>query len=81
MLIIEKDLVVLSEGSTQGLDGKAITAKAKYYINFLRSGRKFCWSLHYNGNNSFYLLTQQKYVNSKKKFLKFNHIDCVWEMF
>ena len=40
-------------GLTQGLDSTTISAEAKYYINSLRSRRKFCLSLHYSGNNHF----------------------------
>ena len=37
---------------TQGLDDTTLTAEAKYSINFSRSNRKLCLSLHYNGGNS-----------------------------
>ena len=30
----EKDILILGEGSTQGLDGTTLTAKKKYSINF-----------------------------------------------
>ena len=47
-----------------------ITAEAEYYINFPRSERKFCVSLHYNESNSFfYLLMPQKHFSSKQKYL------------
>ena len=36
------------------LDDTIVTAEPKYSLNFTRSRRKFCLSLHYNGNNSFY---------------------------
>ena len=41
MLIIKKDILVLGEAPTQGLDDTTITAVAKYSINFSRSQRKF----------------------------------------
>ena len=43
-----KYILVLGEGQTQGLDDASVTAEAKYSINFSRSQRKFCLSLHYN---------------------------------
>ena len=40
MLII-KNILVLDEVPTQGLDDTTITTKAKYPSNFTRSGRRF----------------------------------------
>ena len=37
MLIIKKDILVLGEAPTQGLDDTTITAEAKYSVNFARS--------------------------------------------
>ena len=34
MLIIKKDILVLGQGPTQGLDDTTITAEDKYHINF-----------------------------------------------
>ena len=48
-----KDILILGEGPTQGLDGTTLTAKAKYPISFTQSGKRFVLSLHYNGSNSF----------------------------
>ena len=41
MLIIKKNISVLGEGPTQGLDYTTITAEAKYPTNHTRSGRSF----------------------------------------
>ena len=49
----EKDILILGEGLTQGLDDTTLTAEKKYSINFTRSRKKFCLSLHYNGANSY----------------------------
>ena len=65
-----KDILILCNGPTQGLDDTTLAAEAEYSINFSRSNRKFCLSLHYNGSNSFYLLMLQKYINLKQKILK-----------
>ena len=65
-----KDILIICNGPTQGLDDTTLAAEAEYSINFSRSNRKFCLSLHYNGSNSFYLLMLQKYINLKQKILK-----------
>ena len=41
-----KDMLILGKGSTQGLDNTTLTAEAEYSLNFSRSQRKFCLSLH-----------------------------------
>ena len=38
----KKDILILGEGPTQGLDDTTMIAEAKYTVNFTRSGRKFC---------------------------------------
>ena len=37
-----KDIFILGEGPTQGLDDTTLTAEAQYSINFSRSNKKFC---------------------------------------
>ena len=56
-----KDILILGEGSTQGLDDNTLTAEPKYLINFSQPNRRFVLSLHYNGSNSFL------FVNATKK--------------
>ena len=51
----KNDILVPGKGLTQELDDTKLTAKAQYSINFSRSNRKFCLSLHYNGKNRFYI--------------------------
>ena len=48
-----KDILILGEGPTRGLDDTILAAEAKYPINFTQSGKRFVLSLHYNGSNSF----------------------------
>ena len=48
-----KDILILGEGPTQGLDDTTLTAEAKYPINFTQLRKIFLLSLHYNGSNSF----------------------------
>ena len=73
----KKDILILGIGPTQGLDDTRLSAEAQYSINFSRSNRKFCLSLHYNGRNSFLLLMLQKYINSKQKTSKYRNISCI----
>ena len=61
----KKDILILSIGPTQGIDGTVLTAEAQFSINFSTSNRKFSLSLHYNGSNSFLFVNATKYINSK----------------
>ena len=49
ILMVEKNILVVGEGSTQGLDSTTVT---KYPINFRKLEKKIVLILHYNGNNS-----------------------------
>ena len=48
-----KDILILGEGTTQGLNDTKLTAEAKYTIDFTQPNKSFVLSLHYNGTNSF----------------------------
>ena len=61
----EKDISVLGKGPTQGLVNTLLTAEAQYSINFSRSNREFCLSLHYNGSNSFLFVNATKVYQFK----------------
>ena len=37
-----KYILILGEGSTQGLNDTTLTAETKYPINFAQSGKKIC---------------------------------------
>ena len=41
-----KDILILGEGPTQGLDFTTLTAKAKYPINLTKPNKIFVLSLH-----------------------------------
>ena len=60
-----KDILILGEGPTQGLDDTTLTAEAKYPINFTQSGKRFVLSLHYNGSNSFLFVNATKVYKFK----------------
>ena len=53
----------------QGLDCTSIMIEAKYSIIFLRSQKKFCISLTYNGSDSFLFVNTTKTFNSRQKTL------------
>ena len=53
-----KNILVLGEGSTRGLEGATIIAEAKHPINYTESGKRFVLNIHFNGSNSFSLLIQ-----------------------
>ena len=48
-----KNILVLGNDFVQGLDNTTIYAEKLYSINFTKSNKKFCLSLHYNGPNSY----------------------------
>ena len=60
-----KYILVLGEGSTQGLDGNTAIAEDKYPINFTASGKRL--SLHYNRSNSFLFVNAVKMYKFKAK--------------
>ena len=62
-----KDILILGEGPTQGLDDTTLTADAKYPINFTQSGKRFVLSLHYNGSNSFLFFNAIKVYHFRAK--------------
>ena len=62
-----KDILILGEGTTQGLDDTTLTAKAKYYVNFIHLRKRFVWTLHYNLNNSFFFVKATKIYQFKAK--------------
>ena len=63
----KKDILILGFGPTQELDDTTLTAEAQYSINFSRSNRKFCLSLHYNESNSFLFVNATKIYHFKVK--------------
>ena len=62
-----KNILILGEGPTQGLDDTTLTAEAIYPINFTQPNKRFLLSLNYNGNSSFSFVNDTKYINSKLK--------------
>ena len=55
-----KDILILGEGPTQGLDKTILIAEAKHPINFTESEKRFAISLHNNRSNSFFFVNATK---------------------
>ena len=67
----KKNILVLGRGTTQGLE-HTLTAEKMYPINFTVTNKKFCLSLHYNGENSYLFVNGTDiFTNLKQKILKF----------
>ena len=63
-----KDILILGEGPTQGLDETALTAESKYPINFIQPRKRFVLSLHYNESNSVLFVNTTKIYQFKAKY-------------
>ena len=63
----KRDILILGKDPTQGIDDTTLTAEAQYSVNFSRSNRKFCLSMHYNGSNSFLYVNATKIYRFKAK--------------
>ena len=50
---MRKDILILGDGSTQGLDGTRLTAEKMFSINFNVTEKSFSLTQHYNGANSY----------------------------
>ena len=62
----KKDILVLGKGPTQGLE-HTLTAEKMYSINFTVTNKKFCLSLHYNGENSYLFVNGTEIYKFKAK--------------
>ena len=62
-----KNILVLDEGITQGLDDTTLTAEKKYSINFSKSNTTFCLKLHYNEEDSYLFVNGTDIIECKAK--------------
>ena len=62
-----KDIWILGEGPTQGLDDTILTAGPTYPINFTQPNKRYVLSLHYNGSNSLSFVNATKICQFKVK--------------
>ena len=62
-----KNILVLCKDFIQGIENTTIYAEKMYSTNFTVYNKKFCLSLHYNGDNSYLLVNGKEIVNFKAK--------------
>ena len=62
-----KSILVLGEGFTQGIDDTKLYSQAKYSINFSKTNKKFCLSLHYNGADSYLFVNGTEIIKFEAK--------------
>ena len=48
-----RSILILDEGFTQRLEDTTLYAEKIYQVSFTATKKKFCLSLHYNGDNSY----------------------------
>ena len=65
--INEKNIIILGQEPTQGLDGTTLTAEKLYSINFTENNKKFCLSLHYTPDNRYLFVNGQEIIKFKSK--------------
>ena len=54
---------VLGEGPTYGINGSFGSPEKNFSINLRKANTKFCLGLHYNADNSYFLLMEKKSLN------------------
>ena len=65
--MIKKDILILHEGPTKGLDDTTLTSEAKDPINSMQSRKRFELSLQDNGINRFLFVNDTKIYQFKAK--------------
>ena len=73
----KNDILILNINPIQGIDVTTLTSEAQYSINFSRSNRKFCLSLHYKRSNSFLFANATKIYQFKAKDSETKNVHCV----
>ena len=63
----KKDILILGKSPADGLDDPTLTAEKEYSINFTEQQKKFCLSLHYNGQNSYIFVNDVEIYKFKAK--------------
>ena len=62
-----KNILVLGQSITQGLDDTPLTAERMYQVNFSATKKKFCLSFRYNGANSYLFVNVIEIIKFKAK--------------
>ena len=65
-----KNLLILVEGITEGLDDTTLTTEKMYPINFSTTKKKLCLSLHYHGATSFSFVNGTEVIEFKAKYFE-----------
>ena len=61
------NILVLGKEFIQGISDTAIYAEKMYSTNFTVTNKKFCLSLHYNGDSSYLFVNGKEIVDFKAK--------------
>ena len=61
------NVLVLGKAFIQGINDTTIYAEKMYSPNFTVDNKRFCLSLHYNGDNSYLLVNGKEIHNFKAK--------------
>ena len=62
-----RSILVLGKDFMEGIDGTTIYAEKMYSTNFTVDNKKFCLSLHYNGDNSYLFVNGKEIIKFKAK--------------
>ena len=71
------NILVLGKDFIQGIKSTTIYAEKMYSTNFTVNNKKFCLSLHCNGDNSYLFVNGKQIHEFKAKILKWYLIHCV----
>ena len=72
-----KNILIIGEGPTQGLDDTTLTGEAKYPTNFTQSRKRFVLSIHRNGSSNFLFANAAKIYQFKTKYSEIKDMHCV----
>ena len=74
---------MLGEGTTYSVNESFGLPDKKFSINFSKVNKKFCLSLHYNGDNSYSLFNGKEIFNFKadNKSVSFPTLFCLRSIF
>ena len=61
------NISVLGKDFIQGINSATIYAEKMYSTNFTVTNKKFCLSLHYNGDSSYLFVNGKEIINFKAK--------------
>ena len=62
-----RSILVLGKDFIQGIDNTTIYAEKMYSTNFTVANKKFCLSLHYNGDSSYLFVNGKEIINFEAK--------------